>query len=315
MNRTPTPKLAGLLAMTSLALVALAGCSSQSSDEGSLALYVKDAPLDQYDQLRVTITRAEALPDQASDWVTVYDGEKTVDLLALQSPTAKEKLAELGVPAGPYSGLRLAISEAVGIDANGTEYQLVVAGNVLTVLESFEIGKGADLSLLLDIDTNASASEPGLFAPQAKALRSSHADQDQDGVDDVEDADYNATESPRQERSNLYGLCTAWMASETAREHGNATDNSTAFARLGENATDAGQSLEDFCDAQPFPGKSDAIPEDAQEARQAAMERREQAGNGTAGRPTSTPSPSAHPTGAPENQTQSTSRSGTHGPP
>lgn len=57
-NRTPTLKFAGLLAMTSLSLMALAGCSSQSSDEGSLAVYVKDAPLDQYGQLRVTITRA-----------------------------------------------------------------------------------------------------------------------------------------------------------------------------------------------------------------------------------------------------------------
>lgn len=307
-NRTPFPKLAGLLAMTTLSMMAVAGCASQSSDEGTLSMYVKDAPMDEYDQLRVTITRAEVLPEQSSDWVTAYDGEKTVDLLALAAPEAKEKLAELGVPAGRYSGMRLAISEAVGVDANGSEHQLVVAGNVLTVLEGFEIGKGADLSLLLDIDVNASASEPGVFAPRAKALVTAER---------AEDLHTNRSvryDEPRQERSNLYGLCTAWMASENARAQGNATDNSTAFARLDENATAAGQSLEDFCDAQPFPGKAAAVPEQAQEAREAAVERREEAGSQT-GRPTSTPGPGSPPTGAPANQTASSSRSGTHGPP
>jgi hypothetical protein len=264
------------VATTLLLCLALGGCASQGADEGNFGLYIKDAPVDQYERLLVTITRAEVLPARGSDWTTAFDGEKAVDLLALRAAEAKERLAELGLPAGRYNGLRLAFADVVGVRHNGTEERLVVAGNVLTVLESFEIAAGADLSLLLDLDAQASTNEAGLFTPRALSIATAARAQDLHTDRAVR------KDAPQQQLGNLFGLCTAWIASADPRGHGNGSANAIAFERLSQNATAAGQTLEEFCDAQPFPGRASAMPEHARQARQAAQDRRPDAGGGAA---------------------------------
>lgn len=51
----------------------------------------------------------------------------------------------------------------------------------------------------------------------------------------------------------LFGLCTAWGANSNGREHGNA-ENAPPFQSLQNQAEEADQTVEEFCDEVPRPG-------------------------------------------------------------
>lgn len=295
---TPNPltkpgRLAAMTAFT-LSLVALSGClGGDDAQSASIGLYVKDDVTDDFAEVHVTYTSAQVLPEGAPDWVVAYEGERTIEMLSLSDSAAKEKLADLGVEPGPYDGLRIAVSQVEAIDHNGTSHALVVVGDLLQISESFEVGEEG-LSLLVDFDLDAGVdARAGTFAPEAASLQRSDRDTDGDGIPDIDDADTDGDgipdaddddldgdgmpDRPAQARHGYFGLCTAWYASEAGREHGNAT-NSSAFQHLQNESAAQNHTVEEFCDEQDFPGPPDAVPEEAQQAREDAMERREQRG-------------------------------------
>lgn len=257
-----------------LTAVALSGCIVDV--EPFASIYVKDDITDDYAEVHVTYTSVAALPEGASAWVVVYEGERTIELLALNASTAREKLADLQIAPGPYEGLRIAVSAVEAVDHNGTSHALTVVGDYLQIAEEFEIREDRFLSLLVDYDLDRSVDATNLtFAAEALSFKRSDRDSNGNGISDFDDPDENGTK-PEQSRHGYFGLCTAWFASETGREHGNAS-NSSAFQHLQQQAADANQTVDEYCDAQEFPGPPDHVPERAREARQAAMERRDAA--------------------------------------
>ncbi len=51
----------------------------------------------------------------------------------------------------------------------------------------------------------------------------------------------------------LFGLCTAWGANGNGRDHGN-VENAPPFQGLQNQAEEADQTVEEFCDEVPRPG-------------------------------------------------------------
>lgn len=269
------PKTMAVAVSAALALVALAGCFA-SDDAAASSLYVKDALTDDAAEVHVTFTQAQVLPAEAADWVTVYEGERTIDLLALAAPEAKDKLADLDLQPGAYAGLRIAAAEATVVLHNGTSVDLVVEGNMISLSEGFEVSRDGGLQILVDFDLERSVDlEAGTYAQTVKELRTSAQDIDGDGVPDFDDTDDSGLPEPAQERSNWFGLCTAWHNTETGQEHSEGFANSTAFQNLSQMASEANQTIEAFCDEQEFPGPPEAVPDDARAYYEEAMERRQ----------------------------------------
>lgn len=270
-----TKKTTGFLTMTAFIVVALSGCVAEDAQASSL--YVKDALTDDAAEVHVTFTAVEVLPAQATEWITVHQGEQSIDLLALSAPEAKAKLAELDLAPGSYDGLRIAASEAELVYENGTTVDLVVAGNVIELASAFEVGSAGGLQILVDFDLDRSVdAEAGIYAPAVKEMRTSAEDIDGDGESDFEDTDDPGLPEPAQERHNGFGLCTAWHNTETARAQNNSTvADSPAFQNLSRMAAESNQTIEEYCDAQEFPGPPEAVPEEAQAYYEEAMARRE----------------------------------------
>ncbi len=186
--RGHTGKIA--LIVLALATAALSGCTgtdSETSDNTS-ALFVKDALTDDAAKVFVTFTKAQVKAEGAG-WTTVFEGKKSIDLLALSSADAKEGLSEFTIDAGAYEGLRVAVSEVTVIGHDGSERLLNVFGNVIQVSGAFTVdADGTDILIDFDLEEGVDLTA-GTFTPKVKSVQTSDKDTDGDGINDVDDTD------------------------------------------------------------------------------------------------------------------------------
>jgi hypothetical protein len=300
-----TPRTTSLIAAVLLVGAPLTGCLAGDAEAASGSIYVKDAVTDDAAAVNVTFTDAEVLPANENAWVSVYEGEQTVDLLSLSGSTDKAELTGLEIEPGEYDRLRLTLANATVTYENGTEEHPPVFGNVVEVGEDLSYEAGGELDVVVDFDlerglraadeANGSASE---YVPVVGDVQRSDVDTDEDGVPDIEDPDDDGDgvpdaedgdrdgdgqpDAPPQRQSvdkrGLTGLCKAYANNEEGRENGTAA-NATAFQWLESQADEAGQSLEAHCDEQAAPGAPDDLaevrPDEMPEkARQAVEDRR-----------------------------------------
>jgi hypothetical protein len=187
MRTTPFRPILALLVGLALA-AASAGCIGAAGASGGL--YVKDAATNELREAHVTFTKAQVLPNGSESWVTVFDGVKTIELLSLNASTAKEKLADLSLAPGQYAKLRITIGDVRIVYPNGTEQLLNVMGNVVTIAEDFTVAADGSLDLVVDFDLDEGIDiETGTYTPFVEDVQKSSDDSDDDGINDVEDAD------------------------------------------------------------------------------------------------------------------------------
>lgn len=125
------------------------------SEQGSLTLLIGDGPLDEVDEVNITITEIILLGDDGQQ--TIFDGEVgPINLLELQNVT--ELLFDGEVPAGDYSKIRLRISALEVVDNGVAEaVQLPANGRIdLNPQGSFNISPNEDLVVQIDFDLDRS---------------------------------------------------------------------------------------------------------------------------------------------------------------
>jgi hypothetical protein len=151
-----------LVAMMSM----LAGCggggggggSSSVAPEastGTVAVFVKDGPADQFEHIWVTITQVELLPVSGSP-VVIYDNPSgcRIDILDHRDEDFLLKIHR-SVPAGQYSKIRLRVSDIELAPASPTTEVKLPSGKIdLNPREPFTVAPGGNLSIRLDIDAN-----------------------------------------------------------------------------------------------------------------------------------------------------------------
>ena len=99
----------------SLVFTVLAGCSSGGSTDtsntasgpGSVALLLTDAPSDDFDEINITVIKAELMSDHGR--VTIFQGEDTFNLLDLTD--ARIFAIREGIPGGTYNKIRLTLKD------------------------------------------------------------------------------------------------------------------------------------------------------------------------------------------------------------
>lgn len=203
------------LLLTALFLTAtLAGCTA--NDDGSLSLYVKDAPTDEFDEIHVVFTEVRVhvagseadSDDNATDngttdgeWITVFENAtgQDIDLLAA-SGDASAFLGEADLTAGKYTQIRVIVVRAYGVDAEGAVTEFTVSSGTVKVVGNFEVTGGEETKVTVDFDLDRSIHQQGVLGdswrmtPVIGQVIVEHVDDDASGEDvDEEGEIVNAT--------------------------------------------------------------------------------------------------------------------------
>jgi hypothetical protein len=152
-----------------LVFVVVASCGSGGSTDassttagtGSVALLLTDAPSDIFEEINITVVKAELLSDNGK--VTLFKGKRTFNLLDLTD--VKIFAIREGIPAGSYNKIRLTLSdkgiELVDYDGKkGSEtfYPKLPGNNKLDLNPrgEFTVVAGGTLAIQIDMDANKS---------------------------------------------------------------------------------------------------------------------------------------------------------------
>lgn len=157
-------------------LTMLAGCggggggegSSVTAQTGTVAVFIKDGPADQFEHIWVTISQVELLPVSGSP-VVIYENPSgcRIDILDYRNEDFLLKIRR-DVPAGQYSKIRLRVSEIeLSPVSTDTEVKLPSGKIDLNPREPFTVEPGGNLTIRLDIDANKAIhvhpSRPGWY--------------------------------------------------------------------------------------------------------------------------------------------------------
>jgi hypothetical protein len=154
-----------------LVFTVLAACSSGNTDTtntasgpGSVALLLTDAPSDDFDEINITVVKAELMSDHGQ--VTIFQGEDTFNLLDLTD--ARIFAIREGIPGGSYNKIRLTLKDngIELVDFNDTDdptddavYYPKLPGNNKLDLNprgSFSVVAGTTLVIQIDMDASKS---------------------------------------------------------------------------------------------------------------------------------------------------------------
>jgi hypothetical protein len=161
----------------SLAFAVLASCGSGSSIDsantaadtsstatgtGTVALLLTDAPSDDFEEINITVVKAELLSDDGK--VTLFKGERTFNLLDLTD--VRIFAIREGIAAGTYNKIRLTLTDIELVDYNDSNrpkdyltYHPKLPGNGKLDLNprgDFTVVAGGTLAIQIDMDANKS---------------------------------------------------------------------------------------------------------------------------------------------------------------
>lgn len=142
------------------------GSGSASAGTGTMRIHLTDAPIDlsTVQSVNVTLTGVTVYPEESSSPmgmatetapISLVTFPATFDLLTLTNG-ATTLLASGEVPAGTYGRIRLAISEAVLVNKDGTTISLKIDSNKVDVPIRFQVTVGGTSDLTLDFNAAAS---------------------------------------------------------------------------------------------------------------------------------------------------------------
>ena len=136
--------------------------SANTGGTGTVALLLTDAPSDIFEEINITVIKAELLSDSGA--VTVFQGERTFNLLDLTD--ARIFAIREGVAAGTYSKIRLTLTAIELVDYKGTDdtsdddvFYPKLPGNGKLDLQpksDFDVIAGGSLTIQIDMDATKS---------------------------------------------------------------------------------------------------------------------------------------------------------------
>jgi hypothetical protein len=167
MNRKNLPVWRMLSVLLVAIMTVLAGCgggggeggsTTAAAQTGTVAIFVKDGPADQFEHIWVTITQVELLPVSGAP-VVIYDNPSgcRIDILDHRDEDFLLKIHR-SVPAGQYSKIRLLVTDIDLMPASGstivTDVKLPSGKIDLNPQGPFTVAPGGTLSIRLDMDAN-----------------------------------------------------------------------------------------------------------------------------------------------------------------
>jgi hypothetical protein len=145
-----------------------------AADIGEIEVRVTDAPPEGVTKVLVTVSRIEVHQADAAEeqgWITVIDGEKTFDLVAVIG--IEEVLDTKEFAIGKYTQVRMDVVSVV-VTLEGVDTDATVPSDRLRIVGSFDVEGGVTTVLTLDFDAGQSVIVTGQgrvqFKPTVKLL-------------------------------------------------------------------------------------------------------------------------------------------------
>lgn len=153
----PQPRRTFAWIAIALMSAALAGCLG-GGGTGSAAVYVKDAPRDDFESLFVTFSEVRVHQSGSADanssagWLTLVDEEHTVDLLAYSDDDSRAFLGKGNLSAGRYQSVVITLIGARGVLNDGSEVDVEVSSGKVRLVQGFDVRAGETTRIVLDFD-------------------------------------------------------------------------------------------------------------------------------------------------------------------
>lgn len=133
----------------------LLSCGLIKEEGGNVKIYMKDAPINlaEVDHIYITFTTIKAHRAEQDPWITIFEGEKTVDLKALMEKEAL--IADVELEEGTYTQLRLEISTG-NIEISGESHELQIPSGEVKIPCVFTVEQTGTVSIVLDFSAQDS---------------------------------------------------------------------------------------------------------------------------------------------------------------
>lgn len=139
-----------ILCALSLTLL-LSGCSSTKT--GNLKLYLTDQPIPDVEHIFITISEISVKKEGEEAFVSVWEGEKTYDLLSLRD--REELILDIDLEQGSYTHIKVVIvSAAIVID--GQTFGLSIPVLAVIIPAVFTIMEDGTTEVILDFEAENS---------------------------------------------------------------------------------------------------------------------------------------------------------------
>ncbi|WP_203143469.1 DUF4382 domain-containing protein [Marinobacter mangrovi] len=150
---------------------ALAACGGGGDGDdaaatGSVSVGMADAPIDNVDEVNITVTGVVLKPAGGDKITFEFDEPKSLNLLDLQNGNVASLIEDEEVPAGEYNWIRLMLSDNpddLNVMIGDAIYTLEVPSGSQTGLKlntGFTVPAGGDAAFTIDFDVRKSLVEP-----------------------------------------------------------------------------------------------------------------------------------------------------------
>jgi len=118
--------------------------------------YVKDAPIDDFDELFVALEDV-AIRHESQGWVSPRDASRTLNLLEFSAPDTRAALDDARVPVGSYDRVRVTLDRAWGtLSGFGQNTSIPLAEDTHEFDRSFTVDDTDDTRVLVDLSLRQS---------------------------------------------------------------------------------------------------------------------------------------------------------------
>jgi len=148
------------------------GCTS-SDDVGNFKLYLTDQPIDDAEEIWVTISEINVQKEEVG-FLTAWTGTQTYDLLKLRSQD--ERILDITLEEGTYTQIRLVVASGrIKIAGEVDHHNMIVPSSEVKIPVVFTITADGETEILLDFEAkhsihvvSAGGSEQYILSPVIK---------------------------------------------------------------------------------------------------------------------------------------------------
>lgn len=128
------------------------GGGTTDGGTGSQTTYVKDRPGQNFSEVWVRFDEVQVHFAGNDSWITVFDGNRALDLLEFNETGSKAFLGEADLSAGRYTQIRLNVTDAWGINHTGGNHSFDLVKTTYKLPGTWNVTANSTTQVVIDIN-------------------------------------------------------------------------------------------------------------------------------------------------------------------